>query len=96
MVQAGMDVARLNFSHGDHATHRQAAADVRAAAEAAGRPVALLGWDVATKLFDEPAQPIGLSVPRTRVEDQQPAIELDDPLPQGSRVGRRGFGLNGQ
>src|ERR1700730_18008504 len=42
MVQAGMDVARLNFSHGDHATHRQAAEDVRAAA-AADRPVALLG-----------------------------------------------------
>jgi pyruvate kinase len=43
MLQAGMDVARLNFSHGDHATHRQAAADVRAAAEAADRPVAILG-----------------------------------------------------
>jgi pyruvate kinase len=38
-----MDVARLNFSHGDHATHRQAAMDVRAAAEDADRPVALLG-----------------------------------------------------
>jgi pyruvate kinase len=43
MVQAGMDVARLNFSHGDHDTHRQAAASLREAAEAAGRPVALLG-----------------------------------------------------
>ena len=43
MIQAGMDVARLNFSHGDHATHRQVAADVREAAEAAGRPIALLG-----------------------------------------------------
>ncbi|TMC53788.1 MAG: pyruvate kinase [Chloroflexi bacterium] len=43
MVQAGMDVARLNFSHGDAETHRQAAAAVREAAEAAGRPVALLG-----------------------------------------------------
>jgi pyruvate kinase len=43
LLTAGMDVARLNFSHGDHATHRQAAADVRAAAEDAGRPVALLG-----------------------------------------------------
>jgi pyruvate kinase len=43
MLQAGMDVARLNFSHGDPTTHRQAAADVRAAAEAADRPVALLG-----------------------------------------------------
>src|SRR5947209_19491772 len=43
MVQSGMDVARLNFSHGDHATHGQAAADVRAAAEAVGKPVAILG-----------------------------------------------------
>jgi len=43
MIQAGMDVARLNFSHGDEETHRQAAADVREAAEAIGRPVALLG-----------------------------------------------------
>ena len=38
-----MDVARMNFSHGDHATHRQAAMDVRAAAEAEGLPIALLG-----------------------------------------------------
>jgi pyruvate kinase len=43
MVQAGMDVARLNFSHGDAQAHRLAAAGVREAAEAAGRPVALLG-----------------------------------------------------
>ncbi|MDQ6876101.1 MAG: pyruvate kinase [Candidatus Dormibacteraeota bacterium] len=43
LVKAGMDVARLNFSHGDRATHRQAAIDVRAAAQDADRPVALLG-----------------------------------------------------
>jgi pyruvate kinase len=43
MIHAGMDVARLNFSHGDPAGHREAAANVREAAEAAGRPVALLG-----------------------------------------------------
>src|SRR5882672_2785755 len=43
LLKAGMDVARLNFSHGDHATHRQAATDVRAAAEDADCPVALLG-----------------------------------------------------
>ncbi|MBU4427204.1 MAG: pyruvate kinase, partial [Proteobacteria bacterium] len=23
LIRAGMDVARLNFSHGDHKTHRQ-------------------------------------------------------------------------
>jgi len=43
MVHAGMDVARLNFSHGEPDTHRLAAASVRDAAAAAGRPVALLG-----------------------------------------------------
>src|SRR5438128_4169108 len=43
MIQAGMDVARLNFSHGDANAHREAAANVREAAEAVGRPVALLG-----------------------------------------------------
>ena len=42
LILAGMDVARLNFSHGDHDTHRKAARDVRAAADAAGRPVAII------------------------------------------------------
>ena len=43
MVQAGMDVARLNFSHGDAESHRAAAKAVREAADDAGRPIALLG-----------------------------------------------------
>ncbi|MDX1630738.1 MAG: pyruvate kinase [Thermoanaerobaculia bacterium] len=42
MVAAGMDVARLNFSHGDHESHRVLAARVRRAAEAEGKVVALL------------------------------------------------------
>ncbi len=42
LVAAGMDVARLNFSHGDHPTHERWAGWVRQAAAAAGRPVALL------------------------------------------------------
>ncbi len=37
-----MDVARLNFSHGDQETHAQAAAWVREAAQRHDRPVALL------------------------------------------------------
>jgi pyruvate kinase len=43
LVAAGMDVARLNFSHSDHAFHAEAYGDVRAAADAAGRAVGVLG-----------------------------------------------------
>ncbi|MFW6050273.1 MAG: pyruvate kinase [Myxococcota bacterium] len=43
LVAAGMDCARLNFSHGDHAWHAAVAARVREAARRAGRPLALLG-----------------------------------------------------
>jgi pyruvate kinase len=42
MVEAGMDVARLNFSHGSHEQHAETAEWVREAAGRAGRPVALL------------------------------------------------------
>ena len=42
LVGAGMDVARLNFSHGTHEDHARSAEQVRAAAEAAGRPVSIL------------------------------------------------------
>jgi len=42
LVAAGMDVARLNFSHGTHDDHLRAIANVRKAAENAGRPVGLL------------------------------------------------------
>jgi pyruvate kinase len=42
LVEAGMDVARLNFSHGDHAEHGRRFHEVRLAAEAAGRNVAVL------------------------------------------------------
>jgi pyruvate kinase len=42
MVEVGMDVARLNFSHGDRDLHAENAARVRAAAAQAGRQVAIL------------------------------------------------------
>ncbi len=42
LVAAGMDVARLNLSHGSYADHEQVYANVRTAAEAAGRSVAVL------------------------------------------------------
>ena len=42
LVAAGMDVARLNFSHGDHETHARWLGWVRQAAEEQGRVVAVL------------------------------------------------------
>src|SRR5215207_4457919 len=42
VIAAGMDCARLNCSHGTHDDLRRRAAEVRAAAERAGRPIGLL------------------------------------------------------
>ena len=42
MVEAGLDVARLNFSHGNREIHAENAERVRAAANAVGRQVAIL------------------------------------------------------
>ncbi|MEU0496282.1 pyruvate kinase [Mycobacterium sp. NPDC006124] len=42
LVEVGMDVARLNFSHGDHADHEIAYKRVRAASDGTGRAVGIL------------------------------------------------------
>ncbi|MGH3325232.1 MAG: pyruvate kinase, partial [Streptomyces sp.] len=42
LVDAGMDVARLNMSHGSHAEHEERYHHVRKAAEEAGRSVGVL------------------------------------------------------
>ncbi|HHU40599.1 MAG TPA: pyruvate kinase [Propionibacterium sp.] len=39
LVEAGMNVARLNMSHGDHETHLRRLSWVRQAAESVGRPI---------------------------------------------------------
>ena len=43
LVEAGLDVARINFSHGTHDEHARTIAAVRAIADEAGRPVAIIG-----------------------------------------------------
>ncbi|HET7275591.1 MAG TPA: pyruvate kinase [Longimicrobiaceae bacterium] len=43
LIEAGMDVARINFSHGDLATHAQTIRTVRECAAHADRPIAVLG-----------------------------------------------------
>ncbi|MSR22922.1 MAG: pyruvate kinase [Gemmatimonadetes bacterium] len=61
LVEGGMDVARLNMSHGDHDRHRGVIRAVRAAADGSGRSVAILA---------------DLQGPKLRVGRLQDAIEL--------------------
>jgi pyruvate kinase len=42
MVRAGMDVARMNFSHGTHAEHEQTLQHITAASKAMGEPVGII------------------------------------------------------
>lgn len=42
LIHAGMNVARLNFSHGSHEEHAARIANIRKAAEETGKPIAIL------------------------------------------------------
>lgn len=59
LVEAGVDVFRLNFSHGDHDQHASIIAHVRRIAEDRGRPVAILqdlsGPKIRTGALKDPA-----------------------------------------
>jgi pyruvate kinase len=62
MVEGGMDVARVNMSHGQREDHASLIASVREAADRAGRPVAIL---------------IDLAGPKIRVGRLEEPIELE-------------------
>ena len=42
MLKAGMNVARLNFSHGDHESHREVIETFRRVRERLGKPAAIM------------------------------------------------------
>ena len=42
LVEAGMDVARMNFSHGSHEDHQKRYDIVRSIEQEIGRPIAVL------------------------------------------------------
>ena len=62
LVEAGMDGARLNFSHGTHADHELSAHRARAVQERAGRPLALIA---------------DLQGPKIRVGDLEAPVDLE-------------------
>lgn len=75
LAQAGVDVFRLNFSHGSHEDHARSYANVRAAEQATGRPLGILADLQGPKLrlgtFGEPV--IALKKGDTFRLDRDPA-----------------------
>jgi pyruvate kinase len=77
LVEAGLNVARINFSHGTHEQHAATIALVREVADEMGRPVAILG---------------DLQGPRIRIGDLPAPRELEDGsdlilVPEGEEQG---------
>src|SRR5450755_1925230 len=68
LIDAGLDVARLNFSHGDRELHAENAARVRDAASAAGRQVAILQ--------DLPGPKLRIGVLREGIAELKPGEKL--------------------
>jgi pyruvate kinase len=66
LIQSGLDVARINFSHGTHEQHARVIADVRRVSAELGRAIAILGD------LQGPRIRIGdLPEPRDLVEDEE-------------------------
>ncbi len=61
MVLAGMDVARLNFSHGDYATHEQNIRTIREVSAELNKPISIIQ---------------DLQGPKIRVGDMEPEVVL--------------------
>ena len=86
LIEAGLDVARINFSHGAHEQHARTIAIVRAVSEELGRPVAILGdlqgpririGDLAAPRHLEPGSSVVLA-PEGVVEEGEIPITYDD------------------
>jgi pyruvate kinase len=82
MILAGMNVARLNFSHGDFSSHKETIDKIRSASEAVGRRVAIMADLPGPKMrIGELAEePIEL------VPGDQFILTTEDVVGNGSRV----------
>ena len=96
LIAAGMDVARLNFSHGTHEDHGRMVELIRAASATAGRPVAILqdlcGPKIRTSTLMPPALEVGQHVDlvsRSQGDANTIGVEYDglhEDLRAGDRV----------
>ncbi|WP_025096962.1 pyruvate kinase [Burkholderia sp. A1] len=96
MIQAGLDVVRLNFSHGTADDHRQRAEMVREAARKVGREIAIMadlqGPKIRVGKFEEgkttlnPGQPFILDATCELGNDQRVGLDYKD-LPRDLKTG---------
>lgn len=82
LFEAGVDVFRLNFSHGDHAAHRKNVETARALEKEFDRPVALLADLQGPKLRIGSFKDGGIDLK----EGQKFRFDLDDKLGDENRV----------
>ncbi len=85
LVRAGMDVARINFSHGDHETHAQSIATLRQIAEEEGQMVAVMADLQGPKLRVGEIEKTGIELNEgdivTLTAHPRPDVEGDIPVP---------------
>lgn len=89
MIQAGMNVARLNFSHGEYPWRRNIIKHLRELAEELGTPIAILGDLQGPRIRVEVAFPLAVKQgfvltvaelsERTQFHENDPVIFLDTP-----------------
>ncbi len=73
MIRAGMDVARINFSHGDHERHAQSIALIRQVAEEEGHVIGILADIQGPKIRIGPVK-----VPLTLLKGDEIILTLDE------------------
>ena len=80
LMQAGMNVARINFSHGTHAQHAETVRLVRELAQELGLPIALLGD------LQGPRIRIGVLPEKRTLLVGQPVVLVPEGMEQGDEI----------